>query len=162
MDDSIIFFMVVLYIAYSAIKEKLEDGKRRRKHPSPQPQRMPETATQSGQSARQSEPAGNIEFRIPRIEGAPPEDSYPASMQEPAQPPESVEWEELPELGYEEVERQTACEEAVPVTTETEPAPQPVVAAGAPHPMLQPKNAMAAVIYAEILSRPKAYRRRRR
>lgn len=186
MDDSVILVMVVLYIAYSAIKEKLEEAKRGRKVPGPQPQKAPEMEETPKPDARQPASEGNLDFQIPRIEGAPPEDSYPVGMPQPAQWPQSAETGKLPESGdgyeaneweterkehdesdaydgYKAYDEDTSVHDADgPMAEEVHPALQPVAAARAVHPLLQPKNAMAAMIYAELLSRPKAYRRRRR
>ena len=151
MDDSVILVMVVLYIAYSAIKEKLEEAKRGRKVPGPQPQKTPEMEETPKPDARQPASEGNLDFQIPRIEGAPPEDSYPVNMPQPAQWPQSAETGKLPEPGdgyeaneweterkehdesdaydgYKEHDEDTSVHDADgPMAEEVHPALQPVV-----------------------------------
>ncbi len=155
-----ILLIIFLYFIATIFSDR-NKRKKRRMPPSGPPEQMPQQVPRGQDGAA---PRRGVDFEIPHLEGAPPVPSADGVYHEeedeasgkPAPHPERDLWQEYVERTRHAVLRNGAGSSETAIEASAGEA-------GKPHPILMdPQTALQAVALAEVLNRPKAYRKIRR
>ena len=155
-----ILLIIFLYFIATIFSDR-NKRKKRRMPPPGTPEQMPGRVPR-GQDG--TAPRREIDFEIPHLEGAPPVPSADGVYREeedeiprkPASQPKRNLWQEYAEQGRHAGLRNSAGISGAAMEASAGEA-------GKPHPILMdPQTALQAVALAEVLNRPKAYRKIRR